>query len=614
MLTKVYSYFQMMSSPEKKEILAGEYKAEPITGQKFFFFTILFHYEKVAFPHAKRERKEVEKMGWFLLLIQLAVTVITGVFFYTQLRTYQKNQTPRHREDGREMEKLRSMQNVRLTEPLSEHVRPKAFEDIVGQEEGVRSLMAILCGKHPQHVIIYGPPGVGKTCAARLVLEEAKRSEGTPFRKDAPFIEVDATCVRFDERSIADPLIGSVHDPIYQGAGPMGMQGVPQPKMGAVSRAHGGVLFLDEIGEMHPIQLNKLLKVLEDRKVFFESAYYNRDDRNIPRHIHEIFQKGMPADFRLVGATTKRPEEISPALRSRCMEVFFRPLERDEVGRIGYEAALRAGFGMDEKTAKLLGDYAPCGRDVINMVQMAGGLAQMEKRQEILCTDVEWVVESGHYSPRPERTASQENRIGAVHGLAVHGAQQGAVMEMEAVCQPGTGRVHITGIVEEEELGAASHVLRRKSNAYASGRNVETVLKQLGYLPGDTDVHINFPGGVPVDGPSAGAAMLVAAVSCLTGRAVDGSAAMTGEISVQGTVLPVGGVPQKVEAAHKAGLQRVFIPRANYMERFEQAGIQVIPIDRVQQALERMLVDARAEAQEEPEWLASAALSAQGVH
>ena len=62
----------------------------------------------------------------------------------------------------------------------------------------------------------------------------------------------------FDERAIADPLLGSVHDPIYQGAGALGSRGVPQPKPGAVTRAHCGVLFLDEIGELHPMQMNKL--------------------------------------------------------------------------------------------------------------------------------------------------------------------------------------------------------------------------------------------------------------------------------------------------------------------------------------------------------------------
>lgn len=553
-------------------------------------------------------------MGWILLLIQLTVTIVTGVFFYTQLRSQQKSQTPRYREDGREMERLRSMQAVKLTEPLCEHVRPKKFEDLVGQEEGVRALMAILCGKNPQHVIIYGPPGVGKTCAARLVLEMAKESEGTPFRKDAPFIEVDATCVRFDERSIADPLIGSVHDPIYQGAGQMGQQGVPQPKMGAVSRAHGGVLFLDEIGEMHPIQLNKLLKVLEDRKVHFESAYYNREDRNIPRHIHEIFRNGMPADFRLVGATTKNPEDISPALRSRCMEVFFRPLEKDEVGRIGAEAAKRAGFDMDKDTAALLGRFSHCGRDAINMVQMAGGLAQMEKRKTITKKDLEWVIESGHYSPRPETIAANENRIGCVHGLAVQGAHQGTVMEIEAVVEEGSGQVFVTGIVEEEELGGAGHVMRRKSTAHASSRNVLVLLKEMGLWQQDKDVHINFPGGVPVDGPSAGVAMTVAAVSAIRGIPVDGSAAVTGEVSVQGKVLPVGGVPQKVEAAGKAGLQRVFVPRANYMDRFELAGIRVIPVDDVRQTVEKMLLSAAPEKNEQENAPLSLPMAAQGMN
>ncbi len=145
-------------------------------------------------------------MSGFLLLIQLAVTVIMGVYFYTQLRTQRTAQPAGRGESAREMENLRKMRAVSLTEPLAEHVRPQSFDDIIGQEEGVKALMAILCGKNPQHVIIYGPPGIGKTCAARLALEAAKKSPGTPFKPGAPFIEMDATCVRFDERAIAEPM------------------------------------------------------------------------------------------------------------------------------------------------------------------------------------------------------------------------------------------------------------------------------------------------------------------------------------------------------------------------------------------------------------------------
>ena len=550
-------------------------------------------------------------MSLFLLLIQLTVTIITGVFFYTQLRNQKRREPVARRESTKEMENLRRMRGISLSEPLAEHVRPRAFSDIIGQEEGIKSLMAILCGENPQHVIIYGPPGVGKTCAARLVLEAAKKSQGTPFKPNAPFIEMDATCVRFDERAIADPLIGSVHDPIYQGAGPLGIQGVPQPKMGAVSRAHGGVLFLDEIGELHPVQMNKLLKVLEDRKVQFESAYYNADDTGTPRYIHEIFKQGMPADFRLVGATTRSPEEISPALRSRCMEIFFRALEPEEITRIAYEAANRAGFAMEKETAKIAGKYAACGRDAVNMVQMASGVAQLDGRREITNKDMEWVAESGHYAERPEGMASQENRVGAIHGLAVHGSHQGAVMEIEAVARQGTGRIRITGIVEEEEMGGSGHTMRRKSTAHASAENVMTLLRSLGLADEKTDLHLNFPGGVPVDGPSAGVAMALVAISALSGRPVDGSSAVTGEIGVQGKVRPVGGVPAKVEAAKRAGLTRVLIPRENYLERFEEMGIRVIPVDSLEQAMHLMLLPAEIrEEQHENTGISQATLAA----
>ena len=198
--------------------------------------------------------------------------------------TIKRRPTERAREENADLRQLRAMRAKSLNMPLSEKARPTRMEDIVGQQEGIRALRAAMCGPNPQHVLIYGPPGIGKTCAARLVLEEAKRRADSPFNADSKFIELDATCIRFDERSIADPLIGSVHDPIYQGAGPLGAQGIPQPKPGAVTKAHCGVLFLDGIGELHPVQMNKLLKVLEDRRVFFESAYYSPDNTAIPPH------------------------------------------------------------------------------------------------------------------------------------------------------------------------------------------------------------------------------------------------------------------------------------------------------------------------------------------
>lgn len=526
-----------------------------------------------------------------LIGIQLTVTIVVGVYFYRQLRQ-QKGTQPaaQRRESGREMDRLNRMRAIHLSDPLSERVRPTRFSDIIGQEDGIKSLKAILCGANPQHVLIYGPPGIGKTCAARLVLEAAKKSNGTPFRKDAPFIEMDATCVRFDERAIADPLIGSVHDPIYQGAGPLGVQGVPQPKPGAVSKAHGGVLFLDEIGELHPIQMNKLLKVLEDRKVMLESAYYNSEDTSVPKHIHDIFKNGLPADFRLVGATTRSPSEISPALRSRCMEIFFRALTQDEIAGIALGAANRAGYEMAQAEADTIGQYAACGRDAVNIVQMCAGLAQLEDRKRITAEDVRWVVQSGHYPMKPSKKADVTNRVGVVHGLAVSGTNEGMLMDIEAVATPGTGEVTVTGIIDEEEIGQEGHRMRRRSTARGAADNMRTLLSELGFPLGQRNLHINFPGGVPVDGPSAGVAMTVAAVSALTGQLVDGSAAVTGEISVQGRVKPVGGVPAKVEAAKVAGCSRVYVPKDNEAEARQVPDIEIIPCGEVRRVLEDMLL------------------------
>jgi Lon-like ATP-dependent protease len=526
-----------------------------------------------------------------LMVIQVFFAVVIGLYFWNLLRNQQTNRSAVDRESRKELEKLRKLRSISLTKPLSEKTRPSSMQDIVGQIEGLKALKAALCGPNPQHVIIYGPPGVGKTAAARVVLEEAKKNQESPFRPDSKFTEIDATTARFDERGIADPLIGSVHDPIYQGAGAMGVAGIPQPKPGAVTKAHGGILFIDEIGELHPTQMNKLLKVLEDRKVFLESAYYSSEDTNIPGYIHDIFQNGLPADFRLVGATTRTPSEIPPAIRSRCLEIYFRPLLPGEVGEIARKALDKIGFKKCEAAVQVVTKYATNGREAVNVIQLAAGIALTDKRDEITAADIEWVVNSSQIPPRPERKIPAQPQIGFVNGLAVYGPNLGTLLEIEVTAIPiavaGTGKFNITGVVDEEEMGGGSRTIRRKSMARGSVENVLTVLRKLGFNTSDYDLHINFPGGVPIDGPSAGISMATAIASAIHKIPVDNKLAMTGEMSIHGKVKPVGGVVAKVEAAFQAGATKVIIPKENWQEMFANLpGVEVLAADSIEEVLE----------------------------
>lgn len=531
----------------------------------------------------------------FLIFIELFVTIIMGLYFFNALKGQQSSKVVIDKENKKEMEKLKNLRNINLTEPLTEKSRPSAFGEIIGQEKGIKALQAALCGPNPQHVIIYGPPGIGKTAAARLVLEDAKKRINSPFKANAKFIEIDATTVRFDDRGIADPLIGSVHDPIYQGAGQLGVAGIPQPKPGAVTKAHGGVLFLDEIGELHPIEMNKLLKVLEDRKVFLDSAYYNAEDNNMPLYIKDIFDNGLPADFRLIGATTRNPDEIVPALRSRCVEIFFRALLPDEIEKIAQNSVDKVGLKLEEKAKEMVGRYASNGRDALNLIQLACGIAINDERNDIYVDDIEWVIENGQYTPRLEKKIYDKPQIGIVNGLAVYGANMGAVMEIEATAMKSKfrkGTIKITGIVEEEEISSFNRKMVRKSMARCSVENVITVLgKVLNVNCDKYDIHVNFPGGSPVDGPSAGISISTAIYSAITGIPVDNEVAMTGEISLHGNVRPIGGVNAKIAAAVKAGAKRIIIPKENWQESFASIeGANIIAVNNIGEVLDRALI------------------------
>ncbi|MFB1051803.1 ATP-dependent protease LonB [Paraliobacillus sp. JSM ZJ581] len=527
-----------------------------------------------------------------IVIVQLFFGAIVGLYFWNLLRRQRTTKNGVVRESKKELEKLQLMRQTQLTMPLSEKIRPTTLEDVVGQQTGIEALRAAICHSNPQHVIIYGPPGIGKTAAARLVLEEAKKNSDSPFSNNAPFIELDATTARFDERGIADPLIGSVHDPIYQGAGAMGQAGIPQPKKGAVSQAHGGILFIDEIGELHPTQMNKLLKVLEDRKVIFESAYYSEENEQIPKHIHQIFSEGLPADFRLIGATTRMPDEIAPAIRSRCLEIYFKELDQGDMRLIGTRACEKIGSSLTNMALDLLTMYAKNGREAVNMIQIASTVAKNKNRQQITEIDINWVADVSRLTPKMTQRVLSETQVGKINGLGVTGPSTGQLLPIEVLTLPTTskGCITITGIAEEETLGTKSKSIKRKSMARSSVETVITYLKSIGVPAHQYDIHINFPGGTPVDGPSAGMAIALAIYSCMKKTPINHQVAVTGEISLYGEIRPVGGVPVKVKAAQQAGAKIALVPKGN-IDTLSQSDnrIQVIPITTFKEALPYVL-------------------------
>ncbi|MDO4530810.1 MAG: S16 family serine protease [Bacillota bacterium] len=520
--------------------------------------------------------------------VQLLFFGMGAWYFYRSSRK-KKGEGLNFEDNMVEMDRLQMMREEGLTLPLSEQTRPQRLEEIIGQEKAIRALRAALCGPNPQHILIYGPPGVGKTAAARLILEEAKGREDSPFRQKAKFVEIDATTLQFDERNIADPLLGSVHDPIYQGAGAFGQAGIPRPRPGAVCEAHGGVLFLDEIGELHPIQMNRLLKVLEDRVARFQSSYYSRGNKAIPPYIHEIFKNGIPADFRLIGATTRSPHEIPEALRSRCTEIFFDRLDRGSMEKIAENSLRRAGLDYETGLCSKIASYANGGRDAVNLVQSLTSLARMEGKTCVTAADLDWAAEAGRYEPVPQQKIPEKPCVGVVNGLGVQ-AGGGVLLPVEAVVQKGKSGLTVTGIVEEEEIKGRQGCSRRKSNARSAAENVLTLMEQYGFSEKEYAVHLNFPGGVPVDGPSAGVAMFLAVYSAFTEMPISNEIALTGEIGIHGQILPVGGVEEKLEAAREAGAVCAYIPRGNWKTAYEEMKIQVVPVATVQELLEHIFL------------------------
>ncbi|MDR1049642.1 MAG: endopeptidase La [Deltaproteobacteria bacterium] len=189
---------------------------------------------------------------------------------------------------------------------------------------------------------------------------------------------------------------------------------------------------------------------------------------------------------------------------------------------------------------------------------------------------------------RPDGRREQEPQVGVVTGLAWT-ACGGDLMFVEAVAMPGQGRLSLTGrlgeVMRESAQAAICHVRSRAGDWFLRGRWFQ-----------ENDVHIHLPhGAVPKDGPSAGVALATAVVSLVSGQKVRPEVAMTGEITLRGLVLPVGGLRDKLLAAGRAGLTTVLIPADNVPDLRAlgpkvTAGLEIVPVSTLDEVLERALL------------------------
>jgi ATP-dependent Lon protease len=419
---------------------------------------------------------------------------------------------------------------------------------------------------------LVGPPGVGKTSIARSIARSLGRQ----------FIRISLGGVR-DEAEIRG------HRRTYVGAMPGRIiQGLKN------AGSNNPVMLLDEIDKMsmdfRGDPASALLEVLDPEQNSTFSDHYIElpfDLSNVmfittANAVHNIPRPLLDRMEMLYIPGYTEIEKLQIALR------YLLPKQIKEHGL--KEDQLR----VDEETLmKVIREYTR-EAGVRNLEQQVASLCRKAARAIVSGSTETVVIDTGNLSeflgPAKYRVnlADEEDQVGAVNGLAWTEVG-GDTLVIEVTIMPGTGKLTLTG-----KLGDVM-----KESAQAAFSYTRSRAKELNIPPDfheKNDIHIHIPeGAIPKDGPSAGITMATALISALTNIPVSRSVAMTGEITLRGRVLPIGGLKEKSLAAHRAGVKKVLLPKDNEKDLLEipeviRKELTFIPVQQMEQVLEHALV------------------------
>ena len=431
----------------------------------------------------------------------------------------------------------------------------------------------------------------------------------------APFIDGTGTH--------AGALLGDVrHDPFQSGG--LETPSHDRVEAGAIHRANGGVLFIDEINTLDPHSQQNLLTALQEG----EFPITGQSERSSGAMVRT---EPVPCKFVMVSAgNLDAIQSMHPALRSRIRgygyEVYMAesmddtPENREKYvrfiaqevkndGKIPHcdQSAIDEIIRESKRRSNRKGHLTLKLRDMGGLIRVAGDIARQEgatittaahvimAKKTARSIEDQVSEEVTRHLREYEMTVVTGTRIGRVNGLAVMGSDAGSVLPIMAEVthtQEEFGQIIATGISLRRQ---ESWLKEEESIAQQSLKNVSALIKKFtGKDVRNMDIHIQFIGTYGAEGDSASITIATAVISAIEGIPVRQDVAMTGSLSVRGDVLPIGGVTYKIEAAVKAGIKTVLIPRMNLgdvliEERYKPL-VTIIPVDTIDDVLKVALV------------------------